>query len=183
MEIISFTLKRKWNSFDFFCSKLFMSPVNIEQGSNYPIKLIRTEIMECVIDFAYTFMCDINERNVGELITTAEYFCYTSLIDRCAKFIASILNAKNCIALMIMTRFSYESFSNFILNFSLNLNFYLKLHSLKTKISFIFRCSESVFSSTIFSVKLGITFCVILQRSPHRIRIYWVYHAMTSSKF
>ena len=65
--------------------------------------------MECVINFAYTNNCDINEKNLNELLITAEYFCYTSLVDRCAEFIASILNVQNCIALMLMTRFLYTN--------------------------------------------------------------------------
>lgn len=97
-----------------FCSKLFMSPVSAEQGNNYFIKYVKTPIMECVVNFAYTFMCDINEANLCELLSTAEYFCYTSLVDRCAEYIASILNLKNCISLMLMTRFLFDSFKNWM---------------------------------------------------------------------
>lgn len=91
-------------------SKLFMSPVNAEQQSNYHIKQIRTNIMESVIEFAYTLNCDINETNLWELLTTADYFCYSLLIDRCIAYICSILNVKNCIHLLVMTRFEFNFF-------------------------------------------------------------------------
>lgn len=104
--MVSFLLIQKCNGiYSLFFSKLFMLPVTAEQGNNYFIKYVRSGIMECVINFAYTFICDINEENLCELLSTAEYFCYISLVDRCAEFIKSILNSKNCISLMLMTRF------------------------------------------------------------------------------
>lgn len=99
-----------WNGiYSNYFSKLFISPVGAKQNNNYFIKYVGTGIMECVINFAYTNNCDINEKNLNELLITAEYFCYTSLVDRCAEFIASILNVQNCIALMLMTRFLYTN--------------------------------------------------------------------------
>ncbi|XP_031627271.1 kelch-like protein 10 [Contarinia nasturtii] len=91
------------NATEFFY-KLFMSPLNAEQQRNYHIRHIRTHIMETVIDFAYTLDCDINETNLWELLTTADYFCYSLLIDRCTEFIRSILNLENAIHLLLMTR-------------------------------------------------------------------------------
>lgn len=106
INMVSFLLIQKCNGiYSLFFSKLFMLPVTAEQGNNYFIKYVRSGIMECVINFAYTFICDINEENLCELLSTAEYFCYISLVDRCAEFIKSILNSKNCISLMLMTRF------------------------------------------------------------------------------
>lgn len=81
-----------------------MSPIKRELGSGYLIKYIRTEIMDCIIEFIYTDKCDINEANLTELISTAEYFCLFTLKDRCAEFISSILNSTNCISLMRTTR-------------------------------------------------------------------------------
>lgn len=89
---------------DFF-RKLFMSPINAEQSTNYLVKYVRTSIMECVIDFAYTFHCNINGANLCELLATSEYLCYSLLVDQCADFIKSILSVQNCIRLMSITRF------------------------------------------------------------------------------
>lgn len=80
-----------------------MFAFNLE--TNVRIHSIRNEIMECIIDFAYTSTCKITKINVIELIATAEYLGFPSLIDECAKFILSILNETNCISLWINTRF------------------------------------------------------------------------------
>lgn len=92
-------------TFCFFPSNLFMSPIRRELGSGYLIKYVRTSIMECIVEFAYTSNCDVNQENLTELLTTAEYFCLLPLIDRCSEFILSILSLKNCVSLMCMTRF------------------------------------------------------------------------------
>lgn len=86
-----------------------MSPINAEQVNNYLIKYVHTDIMECIINFAYSFECDVNETNLMEILSTAEYFCLAALVDRCAQFIRRILNAENCISLMLNTRFSKQS--------------------------------------------------------------------------
>lgn len=86
-----------------------MSPINAEQVNNYLIKYVHTDIMECIINFAYSFECDVNETNLMEILSTAEYFCLEALVDRCAQFIRRILNAENCISLMLNTRFSKQS--------------------------------------------------------------------------
>lgn len=101
-----------------------MSPINTEQVNNYFIKYVHTEIMDCIINFAYSFECDVNKTNLMEILSAAEYFCFSSLVDRCAQFILSILNTENCISLMLTTRFSKQS--KFILSIW------------KTKISLIF---------------------------------------------
>lgn len=67
--------------------------------------------MNCIIDFVYTFDCELDENNLtdlSELIATAEYFCFFPLVDHCAKFMMTILNHKNCIALMQTTRFAFH---------------------------------------------------------------------------
>lgn len=69
------------------------------------IRFVRTDIMECVIDFAYASSCQINDANVIDLLATAEYFGFVELIDQCAHYIASSLTPTNCVSLMAKTRF------------------------------------------------------------------------------
>lgn len=64
---------------DYF-HKLFMSELSDNDGNIYEIHFVRSEIMNCIIDFAYTLDCDLNEDNptdLCELITTAEYWSIT----------------------------------------------------------------------------------------------------------
>lgn len=81
-----------------------MSQINHSDGNIFDIHFVRSEIMECIIDFSYEFECHVNEANLPEVIATAEYFCFFSLVDYCAAFMMSILNPNNCISLMQMTR-------------------------------------------------------------------------------
>lgn len=82
-----------------------MSQMSENDDNTYHIKYVRCEIMHCIIDFVYTLECDTNERNLTELIATAEYFCFFPLVDYCAAFMMTILNPTNCISLMRTTRF------------------------------------------------------------------------------
>lgn len=81
-----------------------MSPINIEQSHRFFIRYVRTDVMECIIDFAYSFECDITEANLAELLISAEYFGLSALVDQCAQFILRILSHKNCISLLRITR-------------------------------------------------------------------------------
>lgn len=82
-----------------------MSQINHSDGNIYDIHFVRSDIMECIIDFAYTFECHINETNLSEVIATAEYLCFFLLVDYCTAFMINILNPNNCITLMQITRF------------------------------------------------------------------------------
>lgn len=84
-----------------------MSPIGEKCGKRYRIKYIRYEIMECIIDYAYSLECEITEANLTDLITTAECFCYFSLVDYCAKFILKIVNTTNCLFLLHIARFLF----------------------------------------------------------------------------
>lgn len=92
---------------------LFASQLNTSNPAEIHIQFVRTEIMECVIDFAYTSTCTITETNAIELIATAEYFGFLQLIDYCAHFIVNNLNETNCISMMTMTRFVWIIFNSF----------------------------------------------------------------------
>lgn len=85
-----------------------MSQLDINDGNIYEIHYVRSEIMHCIIDFAYTFDCGIKEKThseLSELMATAEYFCFFPLVDHCAECMMNILNADNCIWFMRATRF------------------------------------------------------------------------------
>lgn len=84
---------------------LFTSPLNRNIDLNdVHIKLVRSDILQNIVDFVYARVVDINEKNVIELIITADYFGYKTLVDHCANFIVNILNSENCISLMLMAR-------------------------------------------------------------------------------
>lgn len=105
-EVIKHKMFRSiFQLFFFYFSKLFLSQINENDSNVYEIHFVRSEIMNCIIDFAYTFDCDIIEANLNELLATAEYFCFFSLVDYCAEFMMKILNPNNCISLMRSTRF------------------------------------------------------------------------------
>lgn len=81
-----------------------MSPIRKELATGYLIRYVRTTTMESIVEFVYTSKCDVNQKNLAELLTTAEYFCLFPLIDYCSAFILSILSMKNCVSLMCLTR-------------------------------------------------------------------------------
>lgn len=84
---------------------LFTWQSNAGNQRDVHIRFVRTEIMECVIDFAYASSCQINDAIVIELLATAEYFGFMELIDQCAHYIANSLTPSNCVSLMAKTRF------------------------------------------------------------------------------
>lgn len=152
-----------------FQSKLFMSPVNAKKRSNYHIKHIQADIMECVIDFAYTFNCDINVANLCELLATAEYFCYSMLVDRCVDFIKNTLNLDNCISFMQMTRFllNINVFTWTNLKISIESSSFVRFFSFSP--SFIFR--KYLYKHEIQRTIRGYILCNFIEISKHNDKL------------
>lgn len=99
--------------FDCNFRALFTCQFNAENRQrDVHIRFVRTEIMECVIDFAYASSCQINDANIIELLATAEYFGFVKLIDQCAHYIANSLTPTNCVSLMAKTRFDCSHYHN-----------------------------------------------------------------------
>lgn len=92
-------------SFRLHFRALFTYPFVTENRRDVHVRFVRTEIMKCVIDFAYASSCRINDANVIELLATAEYFGFLELINQCADHIENSLTPTNCISLMAKTRF------------------------------------------------------------------------------
>lgn len=88
----------------YISSALFAFSYDITK-TEVTIKYVRSEIMQCVIDFAYSYACTIDEENIIELIVTAEYFCFPQLVNRCCRFIVDNLRPTNCISMMLTSRF------------------------------------------------------------------------------
>lgn len=86
---------------------LFTTPLNKSNDdeaagdSGIVIKGIRSPIMEQIINYAYLRECEIDEENVRELFTCADYCGIMGLVQRCIDFLTKILGPKNCISVML----------------------------------------------------------------------------------
>lgn len=96
-------------SFRLHSRALFTCQLNVPGNRrDVHVRFVRTEIMECVIDFAYASSGQIDDVNVIELLATAEYFGFLELIDQCTRYIATSLTPTNCVLLMAKTRFELQ---------------------------------------------------------------------------
>lgn len=68
------------------------------------------EIMQIIIDFAYSRNAAITDDNVDEVMAWSHYFGYASLVDLCAKFMYKNLTVENCISKMQMTKYTFMNF-------------------------------------------------------------------------
>ena len=93
-------------SCDYFRA-LFTSILNDGEANDVRISCVSTELMQSIIDFAYSRNAHINEENVCDLIQLADYFGMNRLVALCVTFIVEMMRPQNCISLMLMSRWAY----------------------------------------------------------------------------
>ncbi|XP_019957067.2 kelch-like protein 10 isoform X2 [Paralichthys olivaceus] len=84
-----------------FFQALFQHQVTTEKV--FHITHVSPDIMQIIIDFAYTDSLAVTKDNVQELIVTADMFNITSIIEACSKFICEHLCPQNCICIWQFT--------------------------------------------------------------------------------
>uniref|UniRef100_A0A336K738 Kelch-like protein diablo n=1 Tax=Culicoides sonorensis TaxID=179676 RepID=A0A336K738_CULSO len=85
-----------------FTTTLNKSSNNEAAGdSGIVIKGIRSPIMHQIINYAYLRDCEIDQENIYELFTCADYCGITGLIQRCIDFLRQMLVPTNCINIML----------------------------------------------------------------------------------
>ncbi|XP_070550619.1 kelch-like protein 24 [Ptychodera flava] len=58
---------------------------------------VRADVMTVLIDFAYTMRLDINEDNVQDILTTANFLQFDDVTSACCDFMTNQLSAENCL--------------------------------------------------------------------------------------
>ncbi|KAM3606146.1 uncharacterized protein V6R79_011464 [Siganus canaliculatus] len=69
----------------------------------YDIPGLSSYMMQLIIQFAYTGSMPVTEDNVQELLTTADQFCITDIVQICCKFLSEQLCPDNCIGIWRFT--------------------------------------------------------------------------------
>jgi len=80
---------------------LFSSNLNDNASDCKPIVLtdIKADIMDNILDFIYSGEIELNNSNIKEIISAANYLLITSLKSRCTKFLQKMLTPSNCLSI------------------------------------------------------------------------------------
>ncbi|XP_060761559.1 kelch-like protein 10 [Neoarius graeffei] len=85
------------------CSKyfttLFTNSCYPLDKHEYSVPDISSEIMELIMEYAYTYHVNITKENVHELLIAADYLEVSSLINDCCTFLKAQLCLENCIGI------------------------------------------------------------------------------------
>ncbi|XP_068180116.1 kelch-like protein 10 [Antennarius striatus] len=65
--------------------------------THFAIPDVSAEVMEVIIDFAYTGSVTVTEDNVQQLFIAADFFIITDIVEACIKFVEENLTPENCI--------------------------------------------------------------------------------------
>ncbi|XP_028304961.1 kelch-like protein 10 [Gouania willdenowi] len=85
-----------------YFSNLFLDGSNKERRV-FVIDDVSPEIMEQIIDFAYTSSFTLNNDNVFDLIIAANHYSITSLADICSQYLEDRLCPENCVRVWQVT--------------------------------------------------------------------------------
>ena len=95
-------------------SKLFEKTFRVEIKKKYKssvtIKDISKKSMQTIIDFINTGIILIDNENVMDLLSAADYLFMDEVKQYCFKFLASVLNIKNCVYILLKTQL-YKNYS------------------------------------------------------------------------
>lgn len=80
------------------------------ENSAHDIKIpgIRSVTMQKIIDYAYKRKCFIDNDNIFELYTVADYVGMIGLIKLCINYMCTMITTKNCIGLLLFGRYLYN---------------------------------------------------------------------------
>lgn len=87
---------------------MFTNELQEKKQKEITLHEIHENELKMLIDFFYTGIIDINERNVYDLLDTASRIEVTLVEDTCARFLWDNLNVSNCLMTWTLT----ESFAN-----------------------------------------------------------------------
>ncbi|XP_060761234.1 kelch-like protein 10 [Neoarius graeffei] len=82
-----------------YFTALFTSSYCPPDKHEYSIPDISSEMMELIMEYAYTYRVHITEENVHELLITADYLMVRSLVSECCAFLKAQLCLENCIGI------------------------------------------------------------------------------------
>lgn len=78
---------------------LFTNALDAVEKREVEIPGVTADIMQIIIDYAYTRRATIDEKNVECLLPAADQFLVHGLVKRCCDFLAGELEAQNCIGI------------------------------------------------------------------------------------
>lgn len=73
----------------------------------YSIPHISSEIMELIVEYAYTRRVNITEENVHELLKAADYLAMSHLVNKCSAFLKARLRVETCFSIWRFARFYF----------------------------------------------------------------------------
>ncbi|XP_060786504.1 kelch-like protein 10 [Neoarius graeffei] len=106
-----------------YFTTLFTNSCYPPDKHEYFIPDISSEMMELIIEYAYTHHANITEENVHELLITADYLAVSSLMNECCMFLKAQLCLENCIGiwcfahLYLFEKLKQEAFQFILDNF------------------------------------------------------------------
>ncbi|XP_077991807.1 kelch-like protein 25 [Glandiceps talaboti] len=85
------------------CSPYFkaMFAHELKESSDARVTLndVKPDVIKPLIDFAYTMRLDINEENVQDLLTTANFLQFDDVTSACCDFMTNKLTPENCLGI------------------------------------------------------------------------------------
>ncbi|XP_039285145.1 kelch-like protein 10 [Nilaparvata lugens] len=98
----------------------FTNTINLERTEKYELHLrdISSEVINHILDFAYTGQCIINRSNVEKLLPAADQLECISVVKKCSEFIIGELCPENCLGILRFAKcYSCEFLENETKNF------------------------------------------------------------------
>ncbi|XP_033728458.1 kelch-like protein 10 [Pecten maximus] len=86
---------------------LFTNALDVVERREVEIPGVTADIMQIIIDYAYTRRATIDENNVECLLPAADQFLVHGLVKRCCDFLAGQLEAGNCIGIHNFARYYF----------------------------------------------------------------------------
>ncbi len=102
---------------DFFKA---MFTTDLKEGTQSEIELPKTDIatMKALIEFAYTGKIQVTESNIENIITAANFYGMSTLVQKCVKYIMGRINNSNSIEILeFAERISNNDLKDFAMRF------------------------------------------------------------------
>ncbi|KAL7884005.1 hypothetical protein AOLI_G00067750 [Acnodon oligacanthus] len=84
---------------------LFSSVWSPSEKRVYSIPGVSAEMMDLIIEYAYTRSITINKENVQDLLVAADYLSVMGLVSACCQFLEGQLCVENCIGIWVFAEF------------------------------------------------------------------------------
>lgn len=86
------------------CRALFTTSLHGEEKRDITLSGISSEMMQLLINYSYLRKLEITEKNVYELLLTADYLSILGVLELCCTFLTTRLSPTNCIGVMFFAR-------------------------------------------------------------------------------